>query len=209
MSKRWTILLVLMLFAPRVWSAPVRLQKLVVTPAGEGVQAELVVSDSTRVRHFYLNGESTRLVVDFYNTVHALKAWNHPQFAGGLLRGVRSSQFSPLPEARARVVFDLARSSEFEVLTSGARTTVRLGPVGASVAEPIPPDPPEALVPPEAPHRFVARLRGASPAALAAALEKLGLSFVAAPEPRPLHGNVETDDERAFRRGLRKLIEEN
>ena len=102
------------------------LNHLAVSAVDSTIEVELTGSDSTAVRYFALTEGEPRLVLDFYDTVHALDGWNHPQHGMYPLTAIRSSQFKPRPGPRTRVVLDLAEVCRYEVVRNGQRTLVRL-----------------------------------------------------------------------------------
>ncbi len=199
-----------------------RLERLDLDPWETGARAVMTLSDSTRVRHFYLGEGAQKLVLDFYDTVHALRRWNHPELVEGPVTGVRTSQYRPHPNARSRVVFDLSEPCSYAVATSGNRTTVTLAPVRGARSDEIPlavevtapstvdsPAPIEPKVaPPARPAAaHVARLRGVSARALAEALAELGIEASFDEGGPPIHGDVEAGDGSGFRDALLGLIE--
>ncbi len=237
MSRPIDLLLALLpalLLAARASAQEPRLEELrLASWEQEGARATIELSDSTRVRHFYLGDGPQKLVLDFYDTVHALKRWNHPDLRAGPVTGVRSSQYRPRPEARARVVFDLALPCDYRVETRAGRTTVELQPSGGAAPSPAETVPIETLAtaPPRAepapalararselaaarpavaaPSPFAARLRGVSAAALQAAASELGLALDLEGARGPIRGDVDAPDSETFCGELRRIAREH
>ncbi|MAE69101.1 MAG: hypothetical protein CME06_01385 [Gemmatimonadetes bacterium] len=215
-------LLAIVTLSPPCHGASARLEGLELDRWEEGVRAVMTLSDSTRVRHFYISEGSEKLVLDFYDTVNALRRWNHPELIEGPVTGVRTSQYRPRPDARSRVVFDLSEPCRYNLTTRGSHATVTLMPLRSassvesppSLASAAPPavDPPAPIedvvapaLSPATPHQ--ARLRGVSGRALVEALAKLGIEAGFDGGEAPIYGDVRADDPTRFREALRDLAE--
>lgn len=84
----------------------------------DSLLAVLNFSDQPSRTSSFLLTDHDRLVIDFRNTVNNLRRKKVETKPGPLLRTIRSSQFTPLPNPITRLVFDLEKPCRYDISKS-------------------------------------------------------------------------------------------
>lgn len=95
--------------------------------ADSGAEVWLGFDRAPQYRYFSIPGDRPRVVVDLIGTRHGLPSWRHPDLLGGPVTGIRSSQFSPAPKMKSRLVIDLVEMTEYQVRREVGAIVVHVG----------------------------------------------------------------------------------